>query len=717
MSGSRAGGRDWAGSVGSRFAWRTRVRRALRLFGALVVLGVVWSLAASPLASAATPVTVNFASPGLFHFTVPEGVASLDINALGAGGGHAWGNGLSTVGGAGGSGSWIQGSLAVMPGQVLDLAVGQAGADALSGCTPGAGGASFEAHVQGAGGKGGSCAFDSGFGVAGGGGGSATAVTLEDGSIIINLIIAAGGGGGGGGGAIAGFEGGAGGSGGGANGGNGNGTNAGGGGAGGGSGSVDGGGGGTIPESCSACSAGAGGGGGGGREGGGGGGASTIAGGGGGGGGGGGTDVVPTGGTDSLSPGGPGADGLVQITYTPPDSTSTAVSCSPNPVVAGQTTTCTATVTDTEAGVTSTPTGTVNFSVDHAGSFGGNPCTLSQSSPGVATCSVTFTPSETGFPAPVTATYSGDPTHNGSIGSDPVSLSVIARSTSMSVNCSPGTVAVGQATTCTATVTDTSGSGTITPTGSVHFNVRTGSGSFGGSPCKLSGTGASASCSMPVTYTPSAVGSGSHTILATYGGDPAHAGVQGTTSVTVTMPTSTSVSCSPATLAVGTPSTCTATVTDTDAGTPSAPTGMVSFSLAEGGPGTFSPVSCTLRAVASCSVIYTPAKGTLRSDMITATYGGDTTHAGSRGTTGVTVQPTTRADCQHGGWQNYGFQNQRACIQFVNGGLGAPPPSKADCLHGGWRDHGFASQGDCVAFVATAGKNEPGKNIPTPKEP
>ena len=52
----------------------------------------------------------------------------------------------------------------------------------------------------------------------------------------------------------------------------------------------------------------------------------------------------------------------------------------------------------------------------------------------------------------------------------------------------------------------------------------------------------------------------------------------------------------------------------------------------------------------------------------------------------------------------------------MTGGLGAPPPSKADCRHGGWRNLGFASQGDCVAFVATGGKNEPGKNVPTPRQ-
>jgi hypothetical protein len=193
-------------------------------------------------------------------------------------------------------------------------------------------------------------------------------------------------------------------------------------------------------------------------------------------------------------------------------------------------------------------------------------------------------------------------------------------------------------------------------------------------------------------------------------------------SYTVTVrSTSTSVSCSPGTVAVGTASTCTATVTDTDAGTPSTPTGTVSFGSS--GAGGFGGNPCTLdetsSGVASCSVSYTPdASNTpTRTDTITATYGGDSTHAVSSGTTAVTTRPTSKADCQNGGWQNYGFANQGQCIQFVGGGLGAPQTNKADCKHGGWRNRGFTSQGDCVAFVATGGKNEPGKNVPPPKEP
>ncbi len=56
--------------------------------------------------------------------------------------------------------------------------------------------------------------------------------------------------------------------------------------------------------------------------------------------------------------------------------TSTAVSC--QPVVVGQPTSCTATITDADAGTPGTPTGTVDFSNSaRHGSFTGSPCTLS----------------------------------------------------------------------------------------------------------------------------------------------------------------------------------------------------------------------------------------------------------------------------------------------------------------------------------------------------
>jgi hypothetical protein len=43
------------------------------------------------------------------------------------------------------------------------------------------------------------------------------------------------------------------------------------------------------------------------------------------------------------------------------------------------------------------------------------------------------------------------------------------------------------------------------------------------------------------------------------------------------------------------------------------------------------------------------------------------------------------------------------------------PTTKEQCKHGGWRDFGvFKNQGDCVSFVATNGRNQPAGSRPQP---
>ena len=414
MSGSRAGGRGWAGS---RFASRTRVR-ALRLFGAFVVLGVIWSLAAGAPASAA-PVTVSFAL-GKTTFTVPDEVTSLQFTARGAVGGTGAGAEIEGPGGTRGAGSQVTGTLAVTPGDVLTVVVGQNGADGGTqqpdGSCDGGGGKASNGFAPG--GDGG-CPLGISTGQAGGGGGQATSVSGS--SSVGLLLIAAGGGGGGGAGAID-FAGGAGGfrfgS---ADGQDGVGTDHGSGGLSGASSTSAGTGGG---QPCDDCEAGAGGGGGGGLKGGGGGTAGGV-GGGSGGGGGAGTDFISaslSGVVINQSPA--GAGGHFSITYAPPPfSTSTALSCSPDPVAVDAPTTCTATVTDTEAGVTSTPTGVVGFATSSAGSFDASQCTLSGSGAS-AHCSVTYTPSATGSHA-ITASYVGDALHVASIHSGTVGVQLV----------------------------------------------------------------------------------------------------------------------------------------------------------------------------------------------------------------------------------------------------------------------------------------------------
>lgn len=194
---------------------------------------------------------------------------------------------------------------------------------------------------------------------------------------------------------------------------------------------------------------------------------------------------------------------------------------------------------------------------------------------------------------------------------------------SVSVSCDPPTVSVNQASSCTATVTDVSGS--ATPAGTVTFSTTDPGGGFnyGNPDCILSGSGASASCS--VTFTASQ-GDKNNEITASYPDEP---GGQGQTALPVfTRDSVTTLSCAQTSLALGQSTTCTATVYDYGAGGPaSAPTGHVRFTPTS--DETFTPDVCDLTAVngdsSSCSTSYTPTAGP-RTHVIAARYGGSEVH-------------------------------------------------------------------------------------------
>jgi hypothetical protein len=147
-----------------------------------------------------------------------------------------------------------------------------------------------------------------------------------------------------------------------------------------------------------------------------------------------------------------------------------------------------------------------------------------------ASCQVSYTPTAVGNgQQSISASYAGDSAH--ASGSGQTIVQVIRRSTSTNLICQQSTLAVGRSTICTATITDTAGGQGITPTGIVNFNG-TKNDSFAGSPCTLTGSNGTATCQ--VSYTPLAVGSGQHTISATYKGDRYHQTATGQTKVTVT---------------------------------------------------------------------------------------------------------------------------------------------------------------------------------------
>jgi len=216
-----------------------------------------------------------------------------------------------------------------------------------------------------------------------------------------------------------------------------------------------------------------------------------------------------------------------------------------------------------------------------------------------------------------------------------VTLSALDNTTT-TVGLSSSSTQVGNAVTVTAKVKGPEAPGN--PTGKITFSSN-GSGTFTPAvTCTLAATATPGLSECSVTYTPSAVGTGTHTISASYPGDGNYVKGSGSSPLTVTTrTTTTTVECNPASVATGVESSCTATVTDTNAGTVSTPAGTVSFS--SNGAGSFSVAGCTLVAgstgTASCTVTYTPSEtGT---QTITGSYGGDTTHALSSGGTPLSV--------------------------------------------------------------------------------
>jgi Bacterial Ig-like domain (group 1) len=324
--------------------------------------------------------------------------------------------------------------------------------------------------------------------------------------------------------------------------------------------------------------------------------------------------------------------------------TSTGVSC--GALTVGVAATCTATVSDTDSGTKTTPTGTVTFSSDDSsGVFVGSPCVLVTTDPfdpgAPSSCQVSYTPGTAGTTT-IRGDYSGDATHGTSFGT--TTLTVAKRSTSTGVSCGALTVGIGA--TCTATVTDTASGTATTPIGAVSFSS-TKSGSFVPNPCTLAPTpdpsdGPTASCAT--TYTPSEAGSA--TITAHYNGDLIHLESEGTTTVTIAKrSTSTSVSCTPGSFQAGGSTSCTATVTDTASGTATTPTGTVDFSSNQ--IGTFTPPSCTLTPTpdptdgptAGCTAPVLYSSTVAATHTITGAYSGDLIHQTSSGSTTVSVTP------------------------------------------------------------------------------
>jgi len=128
------------------------------------LLGIMEPIVAHAITPAVGSV-LTYNSPGSFSYTIPAGVTSITVEAWGAGG--SGGNYEATIyGGAsqgGGGGAYSSSTIAVNPGDVYSIAVGQGGASNPIGgacCIPGTSGGSsaFGSSVVASGGEGGESA-------------------------------------------------------------------------------------------------------------------------------------------------------------------------------------------------------------------------------------------------------------------------------------------------------------------------------------------------------------------------------------------------------------------------------------------------------------------------------------------------------------------------------------------------------------------------------
>ena len=344
--------------------------------------------------------------------------------------------------------------------------------------------------------------------------------------------------------------------------------------------------------------------------------------------------------------------------------TKTALSCDPATVQLLVASTCTVTVEDIAADAASAPSGEITFQSDSLGTFTGQgKCGLSPLASGPrSSCQLIYTPSEGADVHHLLASYEGSAQHRRSQGQANLTIGA-ADATATTLACQPDSLLVGAATTCTATVADDADAAAVIG-GQVSFSSD-GEGLFGdGARCTLAVPGGGGPASCQLTYTPSAVGLGSHQLTASYLGQPGHRPSQGSTSVTVAQnhdeeeaeagksPTTVAVDCEPGSVPVATATTCAVAVTDT-AASPTSPSGRIQ--LASSGEGVFSPATeCVLtpsgQGKATCEIGFQPTTlGAGGSQTLTALYPGDEGHRRGTGTDTIAVTETTPEEEQGGG--------------------------------------------------------------------
>ena len=288
-------------------------------------------------------------------------------------------------------------------------------------------------------------------------------------------------------------------------------------------------------------------------------------------------------------------------------STAVTLVSSANPGVSGQTVTYTVTV-NANAPSTGTPTGSVTFSDGGMAISGCGTTGVVALSSGVATCSITYS---TLGSHTITVSYAGDGNYSASACSA-LSEAVNQAATSTTVGISLSSPVSGQSVTYTLTIAP-GALGAGTPAGTVVL-------SDGGNPIASCGTmtllNGQASCT--VTYS----SAGTHSIAATYSGDPNFLTSSVSTTVTVAKAsTSLSLTSSASSATAGASVTFTAKVSIGSPGSGS-PTGTVNFFE---GTSTICSAVPPSNGTATCSVTLS----TIGNNSITAVYSGDGGFSGS----------------------------------------------------------------------------------------
>jgi len=251
-------------------------------------------------------------------------------------------------------------------------------------------------------------------------------------------------------------------------------------------------------------------------------------------------------------------------------------------------------------GVPSGATGNVTFTDSHNNML----CTAALSS-GAALCTSSALLAAGGYS--VTATYTGDSNYPSATAT--TAFTITQATPTMSATANPPSQQIGSTVQLNASLpSDATGSVTFT-TGSTTL-------------CTANVSSGSASCNTPVEPL------GTYPVTAAYGGDTNYAGATATTTFTITtIATALSASAAPASTVYSN------TVQLTGSGLPAGATGTVIFTA---GASTLCSAS-VVAGLASC------ATGVLDvgSYTVTATYGGDSSYAGSVASTGFTITQAT----------------------------------------------------------------------------